>query len=1282
MPRRERPLESDASALLRFAADLRQLREKAGSPTYRELGRRAHYSATTLSEAAGGRELPSLAVTMAYVTACEGDPAEWQERWHAVAAEVAAGKAAPVPEHPDGPAPYVGLAPFQSDDADRFFGRERLVDELVDRVCARRFVGVFGASGSGKSSVLRAGLAARASTSGLSGGVPSPVVVFTPGPRPREECAVQLAHATGESAAALRTEFAADPENLHLRLRQAMAGRPPETDLLLIVDQFEELFTVCDDHEERAWFIAALVHAAGAATSRVRVVLGVRADFYGHCGQYPELLAALADGQLLVGAMSVDELRRAITLPAGRTGCIVESALVTQLVADAGSQPGVLPLVSHALLETWRRRRGATLTLAGYNAAGGIHHAIARSAENAYTALAPAQQVVARQIFLRLTALGDTTPDTKRRVSLRELDTDDPDTAVVLERLTQARLLTLDTGGVEIAHEAMIRAWPRLRNWLAEDREGLRIQRQLIDATDAWELVDRDPGALYRGTRLSLARDWARTGGSALTARERTFLEASAEAEAGERAAAARRTRRLRQAVALLSVLLLLATAAVAYAVYAGQQASEQRDVALTRKVLGDATAMRATNPALSLQLGLAAHRLGPSDETRDHLLSTLSAPYASRLTGHSGTVASAVFSPDGRTMATASWDRTARLWDLSDPLRPTELSTIKAHNGAFTRVALSSDGRMLATASEDRTVRLWDISDPRSPTALTSLTAFSDAVTGHTQSVDSVAFSPDSRVLATGSTDLTARLWDVSDPKRPVRLGMLTGHRGAVVSVAFSPDGRTLATGSTDRSVRIWDVSDPKRPTELAAIRDYVGEVNGVTFSPDGRTLATASDDKSSRLWDVSDPSKPALLATLGTDALYSAAFSADGRFLATGGKNCCAQVWDLRDIHHPVEVAALTGHTGDVFSVAFCPDGRTLATASRDSTVRLEDLTQLVFTGQTDTAYQAVFSPDGRTLATGGTDRITRLSDVTDPHNPRKISVLTGYPEPVRSVAFSPDGRILATAGDDNTTILWDVGTPNRPRQLATLAGHRAVILGLVFSPDGKTLATVGNDRALKVWDIADPANPIERGTTTTDDEDIVGLHGISPDGRVVATAMIDRTTRLWDISKVGALVELAGLPENIEELRFSPDGKTLATASADRTIKLWDLTDIRRPHVLSAFTGHAESVTALGFSPDGRTLATASADRSMKLWNVADLRRPHQTATLTGHTNTIHSVTFSPNGRTLATASADKTTRLWETDLDRVTDRICEIAYPRITPAEWNHYFPDLPYQPPCS
>ncbi|MFH8349573.1 hypothetical protein [Streptomyces sp. NPDC018045] len=929
MPRRERPLHDADTPLVRFAADLRRLREKAGSPTYRQLAARAHYSIATLSDAAAGRRLPSLPVALAYVRACGGDVRQWERRWHALAAELATAQGTPRAPHPvggkpDATPPYTGLAAFRAEDAPRFFGRERLVDEVDRRLRRLRLLALFGASGAGKSSLLRAGLlphlrATRAQDT---------VKVFTPGPCPMEECAVQFLPGSSLTLGAVRTDLTADSLGLHRLVRRTLADRPDDSELYLIIDQFEELFTECPQEHERSAFITSLITAAQAPNSRCRIVLGVRADFYAHCTRHPLLVEALRDAQVPVGPMDTDELRRAIVEPARRAGLSVEGALQATLIAHAHGQVGVLPLLSHALLETWHRRRGNTLTLAGFQAAGGFEGALAQTAETLYAALTDEQQSLARQIFVRLTALGDGTEDTKRRIPRGELD-DDEATATVLEQATRARLLSMDHDRIEIAHEALIRSWPRLRGWLAHNRDRLRLHRQLTEAAREWESLGRDPGALYRGARLAMAHDLAEDA-DALTRLERDFLRSSRAAETADLTAARRRARRMRYLAVLQTLLLIAAASTAGYAVHVQHVITGQRNVALAREAAREAIKLRRSDPALAAQLSLAAYRLAPLATTRDGLLGTMAVP----LTGHTQSVSTAAFSPDGRTLATGSFDRTVRLWDLTDPQHPTRLATLRNHTDSVGAVTFSPDGRTLVTAGRDRTLRLWDVTDPRRPVQ--------DAVlSGHTDAVFSAVFRPDGRILASGSYDHTIRLWDVADRARPTALATLRGHTLNVKPVAFSPDGRTLASGGDDRTVRLWNLTHPRHPTLTATLTGHRDFVDAVAFSPDGRTLASGSDDRTIRLWNLAPPRPAALLSVLPghDDVVTSLAFSHTHRTLATSSNDRTARLWDITDPRHPRRQTVLTGHTGAVNTVLFTPGRPLLVTASADHTTQVWD-------------------------------------------------------------------------------------------------------------------------------------------------------------------------------------------------------------------------------------------------------------------------------------------------------------------------------------------------------
>jgi WD40 repeat protein len=1253
VPRPERPLDAGDGILLRFAADLRRLRREAGNPTLKELGRQAHYAASTLSEAAGGRSLPSLAVTVAFVQACGGDVDAWEQRWRDVAAELTAEDTGDAENDGVRP-PYVGLAAFGPEDAEWFFGRERLVDDLVCRLSRQRFVAVFGASGVGKSSLVRAGLVPSWQAHGES----RSVVVFTPGPHPIEETAIRLARLTGTTPGQVHDELTADPRNLHRLVRHALADQPDCAELAVVVDQFEEVFTLCRDDDERDRFVDMLLAATQAENSQCRVVVGVRADFYAHCTRHPRLVETLDKAQVTVGPMGTDELRRAIMQPAARARCTLEAALVAELTAQAAGQAGVLPMLSHALLETWRRRRGNTLTLPGFQAAGGIAGALRRTAETLYGAMDPAQQRLAKDLFLRLTALGEGTEDTKRRIFRTELDTIDPNTELVLDRLARARLITLARDTVEITHEALIRCWPRLYGWLSEDRDGLRVYRQLTEAAKQWVGLDRDPDALWRGARLALAEDWLGTRNPALTAVERDFLTASQSAYAAELAAARRRSRRLRQLVALLTVLLVAAVTTGVLAVKAEQTAVRQRNIATSQRVANEAARLRGTRPALGAQLALAAYRLAPTAEARSSLLSTFATPYATLLTSNDGFGAVAT-SPDGRVLATAS--TTATLWDVTDVFHPRRLADMDT---GVSSVTFSPQGNTLAVAHRNGGVRLWDTSNPRQPRETVRLDT----------KATTASFHPNGHLLATAGT-----LWDVSDPSRPRQTADLGAETSSVV---FDAPRRSLAAVHRGTGVGLWDVTDPDHARETAHL-DV--NANAAAFNPAGNVLAVAGNDFTIKLWDVSDPGRPRALATLvgHTDAARAVVFAPDGRTLASGSTDASVRLWDVTDLGQPHELLVLGGHTGAVNSMAYSADGRLLITGSADHTTRLWDLSGPILTGHTNSVYAVAFSPDGRFLASGSYDTTVRLWDASDPRHPLPLSVITGHTAPVNHVVFSPDSRFLASGGYDTTVRLWDVADPRHPVEAAVFTGGTATVIAIAFSPDARTLITGNDDDTAKLWDVTDPHNP-RQITTLTGHTDEVGSVAFSPDNRTLATASADRTVRLWDATdrrKPQVLTTLTGHTDSVKAVAFSPDGHLLVTASADRTTRLWNVTNPTDPQQLATTSGYADAVNSVAISSDNHTLAAASADRTIRLWDITNPRTPNHLATLTGHNKPVDMAAFHPYRDILATGGEDSLDILWENDPESVAAHICAITDPAISRAEWERYFPGLDFQPPC-
>ncbi|MFJ3930703.1 helix-turn-helix domain-containing protein [Streptomyces sp. NPDC090029] len=1242
-----------------FPAQLRRTRQERGL-SLADLARRTHYSKGYLSKIETGakRATPDVARLCDQVLNAQGallrlvEPAPGDGE-SARAAEDAA-------RQPDNTCPYRGLSPFTSQDAEWFFGRERATAALVERVFQRVGCGplmLVAPSGAGKSSLLNAGLvtALRRGDLPMPGADRWPVVTLTPTSRPLDELLERTAKALGGDLGITVAEVRERPDALLGAVRAAVDDaphappgerRPPPPRPVLIVDQFEELFTVCTDEEERRSLVRVLCTLATArptepAYDPAVVVLGLRADFTGNCLDHPELTTVLTDGLFVLSPMSVAELVESIARPAERAGITLDPGLVPLVLRDAGlrdepgtaalgsgadTPAGVLPLVSHALLATWQRREESRLTVAGYERASGIRGAIARSAESVFARLHPAEQKTIRRILSRLVHVADGTGATRRRMSraaLMEQFADADGAAAALDAFVRARLVTLDSDTVEITHEALLHAWPRLRDWIHADRAGLLLHQQLAYATAEWEREDRDPSALYRGTRLDTACAWADEldGWGRLGPGEEEFLRAGQAEEDGRRAQARRQVRLRQGMLATLAVLLGLALTAGALAYTQRESARAQERIARSQALAVRSASLAGGRPEASMLLAEEAYRAGATAEARGALLSTQAQPFSARLTGHRGPVNAVAFAPDGQSLATASSDGTVTLRSVAGGHRTLASFTVP---GRVRSVAFGPNGRTLAVTSTDGPVSLWDAADGRRTALLPS----------RTKGARAVSFDPRGRALAVATAEGSVQLWDLG---RATRLtSSLPGHEGAVNALAYAPDGRTLVSAGADGTLRLWD-TDRGRPRGV--LEGHTDAVLGAAFAPGGREVASAGVDRTVRLWDPRTGRQTAKF-TGSSDDINAVTYMPDGATVVGAVGDGTTRLWDVRSGR---QTATLAGHTDYVLGVAVTSDGALLATAGFDQSVVLWNLGGPVMTARPFTeVWQVEYSPDGKLLATADTDHTVRLWDVAERTVVRELD---GHRETVFSVAFSPDGRTLASAGSDGTVRLWDVAGRE---SLTTLTGHTGEVFSVAFSPDGRTLASAGSDRTVRLWDVAARTHL----TTLTGHKDYVNDVAFSPDGRTLASVSDDLTVRLWDPSGRRGPAVLRGHTGAVRGVAFSPGGRTLASSGNDGTVRLWDT---RAHRFEGALTGHTGSARGIAFSPDGRTLASSGNDRTVRLWDVP---RQRPWATLTGHTNAVWGVAFAPDGRTVASSSTDGTVQLWNLDLGARLAEICRL------------------------
>jgi len=1158
--------------------------------------------------------------------------------------------------------PYPGLRPYERDETDIFFGREEHTDQLIQRLGNSHFLAVVGPSGCGKSSLVRTGLLAALEAGFMAGACGSwKVAELRPGNRPFRRLTETFLEnkILGDTAtiideatiSLLQPSLRRGPKSIHELL--ANTPLPDDTSLLILVDQFEEIFRYYQhgDKNDAAAFVKLLL--ASSTHPALYVIITMRSDFLGDCATFYGLPEAINQGLFLTPRLTREQLRDAIEMPAAVFGDEVEPALVNHLLNEVGTDPDKLPQLQHALMRMWRlahfeNPNRAILSLTHYEQIGELENALSQHANVAYAGLNSTQQEIAEILFRSLTERSNGHRDTRRPVKLSAVaslaNVSWQKVVAVIEVfrqdgrsfLTPPRDQVLEPKTIlDISHESLIRQWQRLRKWTKEEAISADAYRRL--ETTAL-LKEEGQAELWKGLDLANALNWyhsekpnliwakryGKNQGQYFELAMRFLTQSDAEEKREEQKKETARKRELQQARQNMTMIgvgfivsIFLTVLAVWFGIMAYQaknQAQQHRSLLLVELAQNETEEGNVANGLLFALEALPKDMSAPeipylpkAEEKLYEAVLKLRERHVLKL--HGDSVYHVAFSHDGQRIVTTSGDNQVCLWEVNSGKL---LHLFEGHKKAVVYAAFSPNDRYLVTTSMDNTARLWQVDNGK----------LIQVLEGHQEGVFQGTFSPDGQSLVTVGGGGGVRLWEISGEL----LKVFEGHESGVFHAAFSPDGLKLVTASLDKTARLWDVSNAK------LLKIFEGHKNGVyhaAFSPNGQRVVTASFDNTARLWQVKSGKLFQILEG-HENGVSIAAFSPSGQQVLTASWDNTARLWDVAS---GKRLRMLKGHLGRIYYASFSPNGQYVITVSEDKTARLWD-TQSgklinIFKGHKKSIFHAAFSPDSQAVVTASMDNTARLWKMS---GDELFKVLKGHKKPVTQVAFSQSGEYLVTASKDKTARLWEVSTGKLKE---VLEGHKASVYHATFSPDSQRVVTTSWDHTARLWEVKsgkllhvlDGHNSVVRNAE------------FSPDGQYVVTASEDNTARLWSVSNGKTIHVLKGHEKTVRSVVFSPNSQYVLTVSRDHTARLWKVASGKILHVLE---GHKDEVVYAAFSPDSQSVVTASSDKTARLWNVSS---GIQLKVFKGHKKGLSYVAFTPSGKRIITTSWDRTAHLWD-------------------------------------